>query len=130
MRFLVYTMGDDSTPMPPPSPEMMAEMGAFIEESIKAGTLVATGAVGPVADATKVSYNDGEFTVTDGPFAEAKELIGGWALIEVADKQAALESTKRFLSIVGGGESTIRQDFGGEPFPPDFDPSQLAGADS
>jgi hypothetical protein len=109
MRFLGYTMGDDSTPMPPPSPEFMAEMNAFVEEATKAGVLVATGGVGPIAEATKVVCTDGEFTILDGPFTEAKELVGGWALMEVRDKDEAIEWTKRFLAILGNGESTLRQ---------------------
>jgi hypothetical protein len=109
MRFLGYTMGDDSTPMPPPSPEFMAEMNAFVEEATKAGVLVATGGVGPIAEATKVVCDNGKFTILDGPFAEAKELVGGWALMEVRDRDEAIEWTKRFLAIVGNGESTLRQ---------------------
>jgi hypothetical protein len=114
MRFLGYTLGDDSVPVPPPSPEMMMEMGKFIEEATKAGVLLATGGLAPSAEGTRVSYANGEFTVTDGPFAEAKELIGGWALMEVRDKDEAIEWTKRFLSVVGEGESRIRQVFGPE----------------
>jgi len=87
---------------------MFAKMGAFVEEATKAGVLVATGGVGPLADATRVSYHDGQYTVIDGPFTEAKELIGGWALMECRDKAEAIEWTKRFLAIVGEGESTIR----------------------
>jgi hypothetical protein len=109
MRFLGYTMGDDSTPMPPPSPELMAEMNAFVEEATKAGVLVATGGVGPIAEATKVVCTNGEFTILDGPFTEAKELVGGWALMEVRDKDEAIEWTKRFLAVLGNGESTLRQ---------------------
>lgn len=55
---------------------------------------------------------DGKFTVTDWPFTEARELIGGWALLEVRDKAEAVEWAKRFLSIAGNGESTIRQVYG------------------
>jgi hypothetical protein len=109
MRFLGYTMGDDSTPMPPPTPEFMDEMNAFVEDATKAGVLLATGGVGPIAEATKVVCTDGKFTILDGPFAEAKELVGGWALMEVRDKDEAIEWTKRFLAIVGNGESTLRQ---------------------
>jgi hypothetical protein len=89
----------------------MTKMGTFIEEATKAGVLLATGGLGPSADGTKVAYKGGEFTVTDGPFAEAKELIGGWALMEVRDKGEAIEWTKRFLTIAGEGESTIREVF-------------------
>jgi hypothetical protein len=52
MRFLGYTLGDDSVPLPPPSPELMTEMGTFIEEATKAGVLLATGGLGPNAEGT------------------------------------------------------------------------------
>jgi len=109
MRFLGYTMGDPAAPIAPPSQELMAEMGKFIEEATKAGVLLATGGVAPYAEATKVTRANGKFTVTDGPYTEAKELIGGWALMEVRDKDEAVEWTKRFLEIAGDGESTLRQ---------------------
>jgi hypothetical protein len=108
MRFLGYTLGDPSVPIPPPTPEEMQKMGEFIEEATKAGVLIATGGLGPVSEATKVSLKDGKFTVLDGPFTEAKELIGGWALMETRDREEAIEWTKRFLTLVGEGESTIR----------------------
>jgi len=104
-------MGDPSIPIPPPTPELMQEMGKFIEEATKAGVLVAAGGLGPVDDGVKVRLTDGKFTVLDGPFTEAKELIGGWALMETRDRHEAIEWTKRFLSIAGDGESTIRQVF-------------------
>jgi hypothetical protein len=113
VRFLGYTLADPSTPIPPPDPEMFAKMGAFVEEATKAGVLLATGGVGPLEEAVKVRYTGGQFTVTDGPFAEAKELVGGWALMECRDKAEAIEWTKRFLAIAGEGESTIRTVYGG-----------------
>jgi len=109
MRFFGYTMGDPSTPFSPPKPELMAEMGRFVEEATKAGVLLATGGLAPLEEATRVIHADGKFTVVDGPFTEAKELIGGWALMEVRDKDEAIEWTKRFLAIAGDGETTIRQ---------------------
>jgi hypothetical protein len=109
MRFFGYTMGDPSAPVEPPTPELMNEMGKFVEEATKAGILVATGGFAPQSEATKVSLADGEYTIVDGPFTEAKELIGGWALLEVRDKDEAIEWTKRFLDIAGDGESTVRQ---------------------
>jgi len=127
MRFLGYTVGDDSIPMPPPSPELMAEMGQFIDEVTAAGHVVAAGAFAPIATGTiKVSLKDGEFTVTDGPFTEAKELIGGWALTEFDTVEEAVENTKRFLSIAGGGDSTIRRILGPDDFPPGFGPDAVA----
>jgi hypothetical protein len=109
MRVLMYTLGDESIPLPPPSPELMAEMGEFVEEATKAGALLATGGLKPSAEGTRVSYHAGQFSVVDGPFTEAKELIGGWALMEVRDKDEAIEWTKRFLAILGNGESTLRE---------------------
>ena len=114
MRFLGYTLADPSVPLPQPSPEQFAAMDELISEATKAGVLVATGGFGPVDEATKVTYSGGEFTVLDGPFAEAKELVGGWGLLECRDKGEAIEWTKRFLSIAGQGESTIRQVYGPE----------------
>jgi hypothetical protein len=112
MRFLGYTLADPSAPMPAPTPEMYAKMGEFVAAATKAGVVLATGGLAPFEEATKVRYADGDFTVIDGPYTEAKELIGGWALLEVRDKAEAIEWTKRFLAVAGGGESTIRQVYG------------------
>ena len=109
MRFLGYTIGDDSIPTPPPPPELWAQMGAFIEEAPKAGVLVATGGLSPSATGTTISLKDGAFSVVDGPYAEAKELVGGWALMEVRDKDEAVEWTRRFLGVLGEGECRIRE---------------------
>lgn len=109
MRFFGYTLGDPTAPMPQPDPAMYAKMGEFVAEATQAGVLLATGGLAPFEQATKIRYADGEFTVLDGPFAEAKELVGGWALMEVRDKDEAIEWVKRFLTIAGPGESTIRE---------------------
>jgi hypothetical protein len=115
MRFLCYTLGDpkEAEAAPPPPPELYQKMDEFLEEATKAGVLVATGGVSPLNDAVRVSYHDGEFTVLDGPFTEAKELVGGWALMECRDKDEVVEWTKRFLLIVGAGETTVRPVYGG-----------------
>ena len=113
MRYLGYTLADPSILIPPPTQEDMARMGEFMEEAAKAGVLVAAGAVGPLDEATKVIYHNGESTVVDGPYTEAKELVGGWALLEYRDKAEAIEWTKRFLIAVGEGESTLRPVYGG-----------------
>jgi hypothetical protein len=112
MKFFGYTLGDPNTPVGPESPEMYERMSAFVEEATKAGILLATGGLAPPSEAVKVRYSGGEFTVLDGPFAEAKELVGGWALMDTRDIDEAVEWTKRFLTIAGDGESTIRQVYG------------------
>jgi hypothetical protein len=92
----------------------MAEMDKFVEEATKAGVIVATGGLGPTAMGVKITLRDGEFTVVDGPFTEAKELVGGWALLECRDKEEAVEWSKRFVSVLGEGEVRIRPVFGPE----------------
>ncbi|HEY3734636.1 MAG TPA: YciI family protein [Streptosporangiaceae bacterium] len=111
MRYLGYTMGDPTAPLPQPTQEVHEAMGKFIEEATKAGVFLTGGGLAPVEDAVKVTLADGKFTVIDGPFTEAKELVGGWALMECRDKDEVIEWTKRFLSVLGEGESTVRQVF-------------------
>jgi len=110
-RYLGYTLGDESVPVPPPSPDLMQRMGEFVEEATKAGVLIMTGGIGPTAMGAKVTLADGEFSVVDGPFAEAKELVGGWALTECRDLDEAVEWTKRFLAVLGEGEARVRPVF-------------------
>jgi len=112
MKFLGYTLGDPSAPMPEQSPEHYQRMGDFVEEATKAGVLLATGGLADLNEGVKVSYHNGEYTVLDGPFTEAKELVGGWALMECRDKDEAVEWVKRFLALVGEGDTTIRQVYG------------------
>ncbi len=83
-------------------------MGKFVEEAVNAGVVVATGGIAPTSEGAKISLKDGEFTVVDGPFTEAKELVGGWALMECRDKEEALEWSKRFLGVLGEGEVRVR----------------------
>ena len=89
-----------------------------MEEAFKAGVVIATGGLAPSATGTRVTLSDGKFTVVDGPFSEAKELVGGFALIDVASKEEAVEWTKRFRLADGDGVSHIRQVFGPEDGPP------------
>jgi hypothetical protein len=112
MRFLGYTLGDESEPLPPPDPKLMEAMDAFVEEAVKAGVIVATGGIAPSAMGAKISLKDGEYTVVDGPFTEAKELVGGWALLECRDLDEAVEWSKRFVGVLGEGEVRVRPVFG------------------
>jgi hypothetical protein len=86
---------------------LFTEMAKFVEELTAAGVLLATGGLAP--GATLVTAEDGRITVTDGPFAEAKEVAAGFALVEVASKEEALEIARRFRGIVGDGESVIQE---------------------
>ncbi|HVA09657.1 MAG TPA: YciI family protein, partial [Acidimicrobiales bacterium] len=109
MRFLGYTLANEAeTPTEPPRPELYEEMGKFVEEAVNAGVIVATGGIAPTSEGAKISLKDGEFTIVDGPFTEAKELVGGWALMECRDRAEAIEWSKRFISVLGEGEVRIR----------------------
>ena len=93
----------------PPRQEEMAEMGKLIEESFKSGILLATEGCLPTALGARIRRTDGQFKVTDGPFTEAKELVGGFALIRTKSKDEAVAFTKKFMNIAGDGEVEIRQ---------------------
>lgn len=84
-------------------------MGKLVEEGMKAGWLVSTEGCLPSSLGARVRLSDGKFTVTDGPFAETRELVGGFAIVEANSKQEAIELTKHFLQVAGGGETEIRQ---------------------
>src|SRR5882672_9708033 len=108
MRFLcVYRPGKPETDTPPNEQEM-CNMGKLIEEMTKAGVLLATEGCLPSSKGVRVRIDSGGFTVTDGPFPETKELIAGFCLMQVKSKQEAVEWGKRFLNVVGQGESEIR----------------------
>ena len=111
MHFLGYTLGDPSIPLPEPTPELFAKMDVLVNDARAAGVLLATGGVAPSAT-TQISLSeDGEMTVVDGPFAEAKELIGGWALMQTDTREEAIEWGKRFLRLGGPGTTNLREVF-------------------
>jgi hypothetical protein len=93
----------------PPAPDEIARMTTFIEQSFKSGVLLATEGCLPSAAGARVRLSAGKITITDGPFTESKEVIGGFALIQAASKEQAIEITKQFLNVAGEGETEIRQ---------------------
>ena len=108
MRFMMlYRQGRETDA--PPTEEEMAGVGALIQEMVEAGVLIATDGLRPSADGARVGISEGEFTVIDGPFTETKELIGGYAIVRVDSMDEAIEWAKRFLEVMGEGESEIRQ---------------------
>jgi hypothetical protein len=110
MRFLcIYKSSNPEGT--PPDPQEMEQMRKLVEEQKKSGVLVATEGCLPSAMGARVRYQKGKFVVTDGPFAESKELIAGFALLEAKSKQEAIEHNKKFLHVVGDGETEIRQVF-------------------
>ncbi|GGN83327.1 transcriptional regulator [Streptomyces albiflavescens] len=99
-RYLSLVQIDESNaPAEGPSPELMQRMGELIEEMTKAGVLLDTAGLTPSSQGTRVHWEKGELSVTDGPFTESKEVVGGYAIIQAKDKAEAIEWTKRFLKI-------------------------------
>jgi hypothetical protein len=119
---LIANATSESESGAPPNPKLMAAIGKLSEEMAKAGVLVGGGGLGPSALGARMRLSGGKVTVTDGPFTEAKEIIGGFAIVEVKSKAEAIELAKRFWQIhadvlgpsyEGGGD--IRQMFDGPP---------------
>jgi hypothetical protein len=106
MRYLMMSKGQATAP----DEKLFTEMAKFVEELSAAGVLLATGGLDPAG--FKLTHAGDEITVTDGPFTEAKEAVGGFALIEVRSKEEAIDLGRRFMRIVGEGESVIHQVFG------------------
>jgi hypothetical protein len=95
----------------PPTQQEMEVMGKLIEDSMKSGILLATQGCLPSSFGSRIRLSGGKFNVTDGPFTESKEIIGGFALIQVGSKQEAIEFIKEFLIVAGDGETELRQVF-------------------
>ena len=113
MKFLsVYKSVETGAP---PTQEEMTAMGKLIEEGMKAGHLLAVEGCLPTAKGARVRLSKGSVTVVDGPFAEAKEVIGGLAIIQANSKAEAIEHVKHFLHLAGDGECEVRQLYEAEP---------------
>ena len=99
-RFLsMIRIDEQNAPAGEPGPEFEARMGALFEEITKAGVMLETAGLTPTAQGTRITWSDGKLSYTDGPFTEAKEVVGGYAIIQTEDKAEALEWTKSFLEI-------------------------------
>jgi hypothetical protein len=109
-----------------PSPELVTEMGKFMEEVAKAGILLATDGLHPSAKGKRVKLTDGKVTVVDGPFTESKELVASYALFQVKTMEEAIEWTTRFLKVLGEGECELRPIFEASDFPADIFPPEEA----
>ncbi|MET8828849.1 YciI family protein [Streptomyces sp. NPDC004610] len=82
-----------------PSNELMQRMGVLLEEMTKAGVMLDTGGLTSTAEGTRVHWEGGKISVTDGPFTETKEVIGGYALLQCKDRAEAVEWVTRFLKV-------------------------------
>jgi hypothetical protein len=116
MRFMMLVKSAENSG--PPPKELIAAIGKLAEEAVKAGTMVQSGGLGRTAGSTRVRLSRGQVTTMDGPFAESKEVIGGFAVFEFASKKEAVESAVRFMELHKQfwpgweGETEVRQMFG------------------
>ena len=125
MRFLVIHKSNEANEAGiPPSKELVEKMGRLMEETAQAGVLLAAEGVHASSKGARLSFSGGKRTVTDGPFAEAKELIAGFALIDVSSKQEAIEWATRFADVIGDVEIEIRQVVELSDFGPEYAPEQ------
>jgi hypothetical protein len=99
MKYLTFIRHSESYRESPPPAALMEAMGKFVERSIKEGTLVDTGGLLPSKDGVRVRLAHGEITVTDGPFAEGKEVIGGWAILKADSKAEAIRVATEFMEL-------------------------------
>ena len=109
MKFLsIYRSAERGVP---PSADDMAAMGKLIDKHMRSGALVATEGCLPSALGARVRLSNGKVSVTDGPFTETKEVVGGFAILQAKSKQEAIELAREFLQVAGDGECEIRQVF-------------------
>jgi hypothetical protein len=120
MRFMM--MVKHAEPSGPPPKEFMDAMAKLTEDAVKAGTIHGSGGLAPTAQSNRVRLSNGQIKVIDGPFTEAKEVVGGYAELEFKSKQEAIESAVHFMELHKKywpgweGETEIRQIFGPEDF--------------
>ncbi|HEX8794635.1 MAG TPA: YciI family protein [Polyangiaceae bacterium] len=117
MKYLTFIRSSESLREAGPPQALLRAMGEFIQKSLKDGTLVDTGGLLPSKEGARIRLSKGKLTVTDGPFAESKEVIGGWAILECKSKEEALRVAREFMELHHEhwpefeGESEIRPMF-------------------
>ncbi len=130
MRFMAIVKANkDSEAAVLPSKELLAAMGKFNEEMVKAGVLLAAEGLQPSSKGARVKFSGAKRTVIDGPFAESKELIAGFWLLQVKSKEEAIEWIKRSPAPFEGDQESeieIRQVFEASDFPADIFPPEDA----
>lgn len=124
MRFMIIvkaTKDSEAGVFPPDKEKLFADMATYHEELQKAGMLLDASGLQPSSKGWRVKYSGGKVSVVDGPFAETKELIAGYTLIQAKSRQEALEWTKRFPNPVGSAKNAeieVRQLYELEDFGP------------
>ena len=125
MRFMILRLADkDTEASVMPSEELLTTMGKYMEDLAKAGVLLGGEGLHPSSRGARVEFKHGKPTVIDGPFAEAKELIAGYTMLQVKSEEEALEWVKRWPALDAGGNVRleIRRVFEAEDFGAEFTP--------
>jgi hypothetical protein len=99
MKYLTFIRHSESYRESGPPPALMEAMGRFVQQSLKDGTLVDTGGLLPSKEGARVRLAKGKITVTDGPFTETKEVIGGWAILKVDSRAEAVRVATEFMEL-------------------------------
>ena len=99
MKYLTFIRHSESHRQSGPPAALMEAMGKFVQQSMKDGVLVDTGGLLPSKDGFRIRLEKGKLTVTDGPFAEAKEVIGGWAILQTDTREEALRISTEFMEL-------------------------------
>ena len=122
MRFMTLVRHAENSGPPPPA--LMEALEKLSEEASKGGTMLEAGGLAPTAMSNRVRLAKGKVTVIDGPFAETREVVGGFAVFEVESKQEMIEATVKFMELHREhwpgweGETEVRQVFGPDDYPP------------
>jgi hypothetical protein len=120
MRFMMIVKAPENQGLPPKP--LMDAIAKLSEDATKTGSMLGSGGLGPSALGARVRLVKGKITVTDGPFTEAKEVIGGYAQFEMKSKEEAIQSAVEFMELHKKlwpgweGETEVRQMFGPEDF--------------
>jgi len=109
MKFLLTYQQDPN--QAPPTPEKMSAIGALTDKHMKSGVIVMTGGLVRPTKGIQLRCQTGKVSITDGPFAESKELIDGFALVEVSGRDQAIQLATEFMQIAGDGTGEILQVF-------------------
>jgi hypothetical protein len=109
MKFVSIWKPDRAVWVAQPDEEHMAAMGRLINELMSEGVLLDTGGVSDGGSSLRVQRAGGKVSVTDGPFTETKEIVGGFAIFKVNSKDEAIALTRRFLEIAGDGMSELHE---------------------
>lgn len=123
MRFMIMFRNDGDSEVDVPPCLDLAEMGRFIDHLGSTGVLLGYEGLKPSAQGARVRVTNGKRAVLDGPFTEAKELVAGFALVQVESKEAAVDLAEQFLRIAGQGSAEVR-----EAFQPAVETGELATA--